>query len=116
MVNIADKDSFPSSRFDRFEILAVFVSTTLTQLGAFFILKERYAYSLQRNILQNNNLESHDGMYSLYSRVSALNSGWWYLPDNRFMKPVLQNRSIAKQLTCILFSCSPSLTRSFDIS
>ena len=29
------------SRFDRFEILAVFVSTTLTQLGAFFILKER---------------------------------------------------------------------------
>ena len=47
------------------------------------------------------------------SRVSAVNSGRRYLPDNRFMKPVLQNPSIAKQ-TCILFSCS--LTRSFHIS
>ena len=51
----------------------------------------------------------------LTSRVSAVNSGRRYLPDNRFMKPVLQNPSIAKQ-TCILFSCSQSLTRSFHIS
>ena len=44
-------------------------------------------------------------------RESAVNSGRRYLPDNQFMKPVSQNSLIAKQ-TCILFSCSPSLTRS----
>ena len=48
-------------------------------------------------------------------RVSAVNVRRWYLPGAQFMKPISQNRLIAKQ-TCILFSCSPSLTQSFHIS
>ena len=43
------------------------------------------------------------------TRVSAVNSGRRYLPDNQSMKPILQNPSIAKE-TCILFSCSPSIS------
>ena len=30
------------SRYERFEVLAVFASTILAQLGAMFIIKERY--------------------------------------------------------------------------
>ena len=41
-------------------------------------------------------------------RVSAVNSGRRYLPDNQSMKPILQNPLIPKE-TCILFSCSPSI-------
>ncbi|XP_065061003.1 zinc transporter 6-like [Rhopilema esculentum] len=40
--------------FDRFEILAVFVSTTLTQLGSFFILKESFEGLFQYQEVKTN--------------------------------------------------------------
>ena len=44
-------NSFLLFRFERFEVLFVFASTVLAQLGAFFIMKERFVLITEEFII-----------------------------------------------------------------